>query len=105
MVVKTLGRGSYGKVKLCLNTLDGQLYAIKARVWGKGLRFWGLGVWGLGGLLRGRLKGASPPRRAGAAQRRPRWWARNAPQDSNPASPNLRRFETLPKIQTPGPDR
>ncbi|KAI8474002.1 MAG: kinase-like domain-containing protein [Monoraphidium minutum] len=29
VVVKTLGRGSYGKVKLCLNTLDGQLYAIK----------------------------------------------------------------------------
>ena len=31
VVVKTLGRGSYGKVKLCLNTLDGQLYAIKVR--------------------------------------------------------------------------
>jgi hypothetical protein len=29
VVVKTLGRGSYGKVKLCLNTVDGQLYAIK----------------------------------------------------------------------------
>jgi hypothetical protein len=29
VVVKTLGRGSYGKVKLCLNTFDGQLYAIK----------------------------------------------------------------------------
>ncbi|KAF8069424.1 GRIK2 [Scenedesmus sp. PABB004] len=29
VVVKTLGRGSYGKVKLCLNTLDGSLYAIK----------------------------------------------------------------------------
>ncbi|KAF6252984.1 kinase-like domain-containing protein [Scenedesmus sp. NREL 46B-D3] len=29
VVVKTLGRGSYGKVKLCLNTLDGHLYAIK----------------------------------------------------------------------------
>jgi hypothetical protein len=34
VVVKTLGRGSYGKVKLCLNTLDGQLYAIKVRVQG-----------------------------------------------------------------------
>ncbi len=31
VVVKTLGRGSYGKVKLCLNTFDGQLYAIKVR--------------------------------------------------------------------------
>jgi hypothetical protein len=29
VVVKTLGRGSFGKVKLCLNTVDGQLYAIK----------------------------------------------------------------------------
>jgi len=29
VVVKTLGRGSFGKVKLCLNTLDGQLYAVK----------------------------------------------------------------------------
>jgi serine/threonine protein kinase len=29
VVVKTLGRGSYGKVKLCLNTVDGHLYAIK----------------------------------------------------------------------------
>lgn len=29
VMVKTLGRGSYGKVKLCLNTMDGQLYAIK----------------------------------------------------------------------------
>eukprot|EP00879_Flechtneria_rotunda_P011490 GHRR01012003.1.p1 GENE.GHRR01012003.1~~GHRR01012003.1.p1 ORF type:complete len:620 (+),score=143.61 GHRR01012003.1:839-2698(+) len=29
VVVKTLGRGSYGKVKLCLNTVDGRLYAIK----------------------------------------------------------------------------
>ncbi len=29
VVVKTLGRGSFGKVKLCLNTIDGQLYAIK----------------------------------------------------------------------------
>ena len=29
VVVKTLGRGSYGKVKLCLNTLDGRLYAVK----------------------------------------------------------------------------
>ena len=31
VVVKTLGRGSFGKVKLCLNTLDGQLYAVKVR--------------------------------------------------------------------------
>ncbi|EFJ50738.1 serine/threonine protein kinase 3, partial [Volvox carteri f. nagariensis] len=30
VVVKTLGRGAFGKVKLCLNTLDGQLYAVKA---------------------------------------------------------------------------
>jgi hypothetical protein len=42
VVVKTLGRGSYGKVKLCLNTFDGQLYAIKVRVcrggrWADGL--------------------------------------------------------------------
>ncbi|KXZ49935.1 hypothetical protein GPECTOR_19g386 [Gonium pectorale] len=29
VVVKTLGRGAFGKVKLCLNTLDGQLYAVK----------------------------------------------------------------------------
>jgi serine/threonine protein kinase len=29
VVVKTLGRGSFGKVKLCLNTIDGQLYAVK----------------------------------------------------------------------------
>jgi serine/threonine protein kinase len=29
VVVKTLGYGSFGKVKLCLNTLDGNLYAIK----------------------------------------------------------------------------
>jgi serine/threonine protein kinase len=29
VVVKTLGRGSYGKVKLCLNTVDGQLVAVK----------------------------------------------------------------------------
>lgn len=29
VVVKTLGRGSFGKVKLCLNTVDGELYAIK----------------------------------------------------------------------------
>lgn len=29
VLVKTLGRGSFGKVKLCLNTLDGKLYAIK----------------------------------------------------------------------------
>ena len=36
VVVKTLGRGSYGKVKLCLNTFDGQLYAIKVRVCGGG---------------------------------------------------------------------
>jgi hypothetical protein len=28
-VLKTLGKGSYGKVKLCLNTLDGQMYAVK----------------------------------------------------------------------------
>jgi hypothetical protein len=34
VVVKTLGRGSFGKVKLCLNTLDGRLYAVKAR-WGR----------------------------------------------------------------------
>jgi hypothetical protein len=33
VVVKTLGRGSYGKVKLCLNTLDGQLYAVKVSCW------------------------------------------------------------------------
>ena len=38
VVVKTLGRGAFGKVKLCLNTLDGQLYAVKVRVWGVG---WG----------------------------------------------------------------
>ncbi len=31
VVVKTLGRGSFGKVKLCLNTMDGSLYAIKVR--------------------------------------------------------------------------
>lgn len=31
VVVKTLGRGSFGKVKLCFNTLDGHLYAIKVR--------------------------------------------------------------------------
>lgn len=31
VVVKTLGRGSFGKVKLCLNTIDGQLYAVKVR--------------------------------------------------------------------------
>jgi hypothetical protein len=31
VVVKTLGRGSFGKVKLVLNTLDGQLYAVKVR--------------------------------------------------------------------------
>ena len=29
VVVKTLGRGSFGKVKLCLNTVDGHLYAVK----------------------------------------------------------------------------
>ncbi|KAI8109697.1 hypothetical protein M9434_000976 [Picochlorum sp. BPE23] len=29
IVVDTLGRGSYGKVKLCLNILDNNLYAIK----------------------------------------------------------------------------
>ncbi len=29
VVVKTLGRGAFGKVKLCLNTLNGQLYAVK----------------------------------------------------------------------------
>ena len=29
VVIKALGRGSFGKVKLCLNTLDGQMYAIK----------------------------------------------------------------------------
>lgn len=29
VVIKTLGQGSYGKVKLVLNTLDGQLYAVK----------------------------------------------------------------------------
>lgn len=29
VVVKTLGRGAFGKVKLCLNTVDNQLYAIK----------------------------------------------------------------------------
>jgi [calcium/calmodulin-dependent protein kinase] kinase len=29
VVVKTLGRGSFGKVKLCLNTIDGQMYAVK----------------------------------------------------------------------------
>ncbi|KAJ9518570.1 hypothetical protein QJQ45_018618 [Haematococcus lacustris] len=29
VVVKTLGRGSFGKVKLCLNTIDGNLYAVK----------------------------------------------------------------------------
>uniref|UniRef100_A0A7S3QWW4 cGMP-dependent protein kinase n=1 Tax=Dunaliella tertiolecta TaxID=3047 RepID=A0A7S3QWW4_DUNTE len=29
VVVKSLGRGSFGKVKLCLNTMDGQMYAIK----------------------------------------------------------------------------
>lgn len=28
-MIKTLGRGSFGKVKLCLNTMDGALYAIK----------------------------------------------------------------------------
>lgn len=31
VVVKTLGKGSFGKVKLCLNTMDGQMYAIKVR--------------------------------------------------------------------------
>lgn len=31
VVVKTLGRGAFGKVKLCLNTLDGNLYAVKVR--------------------------------------------------------------------------
>uniref|UniRef100_A0A7R9YVV4 cGMP-dependent protein kinase n=1 Tax=Chlamydomonas euryale TaxID=1486919 RepID=A0A7R9YVV4_9CHLO len=29
VLVKTLGRGSFGKVKLCLNTMDGQMYAVK----------------------------------------------------------------------------
>ncbi|MEW5308811.1 MAG: hypothetical protein WDW38_000742 [Sanguina aurantia] len=29
VVVKALGQGSFGKVKLCLNTLDGNMYAIK----------------------------------------------------------------------------
>jgi hypothetical protein len=45
VVVKTLGRGSYGKVKLCLNTFDGQLYAIKVG-WPVG---WGVGSWVWGG--------------------------------------------------------
>ena len=31
VVIRSLGRGSFGKVKLCLNTLDGKTYAIKAR--------------------------------------------------------------------------
>ena len=31
VVVKTLGRGSFGKVKLCLNTMDGLMYAVKVR--------------------------------------------------------------------------
>ena len=29
IVVKTLGRGAYGKVKLCLDSQDHELYAIK----------------------------------------------------------------------------
>lgn len=29
VVVKTLGRGSFGKVKLCMDTVNGQLFAIK----------------------------------------------------------------------------
>jgi len=48
VVVKTLGRGSYGKVKLCLNTFDGQLYAIKVRVWGWGGQSICLHLGGLG---------------------------------------------------------
>lgn len=31
VVIKTLGKGSFGKVRLCLNTLDGKLRAIKVR--------------------------------------------------------------------------
>ncbi len=37
VVVKTLGRGAFGKVKLCLNTLDGRLYAVKVRRRGRAL--------------------------------------------------------------------
>ncbi|KAG1654803.1 hypothetical protein FOA52_009176 [Chlamydomonas sp. UWO 241] len=29
VIVKTLGKGSFGKVKLCLNTMDGRMYAVK----------------------------------------------------------------------------
>ena len=29
VVIKALGRGSFGKVKLCLNTFDGRMYAVK----------------------------------------------------------------------------
>jgi [calcium/calmodulin-dependent protein kinase] kinase len=29
VVIKTLGQGAYGKVKLCLNTEDHNLYALK----------------------------------------------------------------------------
>eukprot|EP00798_Chlamydomonas_sp_ICE-L_P015341 gene15341-21428_t len=29
VVVKSIGRGSFGKVKLCLNTMDGKMYAVK----------------------------------------------------------------------------
>ena len=29
VIIRTLGRGAFGKVKLCLNTLDGQLRAVK----------------------------------------------------------------------------
>ena len=31
VVVKSLGRGTFGKVKLCLNAVDSRLYAVKAR--------------------------------------------------------------------------
>ena len=38
-MVDTLGRGSYGKVKLCLNTGDDSLYAVKV-VSTKLVRWW-----------------------------------------------------------------
>jgi hypothetical protein len=55
VVVKTLGRGSYGKVKLCLNTLDGRLYAIKVCVcvWRAGAGAAAAGVRSQRGAARG----------------------------------------------------
>lgn len=31
LIIKDLGRGAHGSVKLCFNTVDGQLYAMKVR--------------------------------------------------------------------------